>query len=790
MRMLDKKLMRDLWRLKGQGLAIALVMASGVAVLVMAIGTHRSLTEIRNTYYERYRFADVFAQVKRAPRSLVQRISRLPGVVRVEPRIIGSVILDIKGLAKPASGRLVSLPAGTSSDGQPKLNRLYLRTGRLPAPDARNEVVINEAFARAHGFTPGMKIGAIVNGQRRNVKIVGIVLSPEFIYAVGPGEMMPDNRRFGILWMAEKQAEAAFDMHGAFNSVLLSLRRGADEKTVIDRLDRLLDRYGGVGAFGRKNQQSHAFIDAELTQLRGMAIVLPPIFLLVAAFLINITLSRLVALEREQIGLLKALGYTSTNVALHYLKLTMLIAIIGLAIGLPLGGWLGRGMTNIYTEFYHFPFLIFIDPVDTYITGIIISLMAAALGTLRTVWQVARLPPAVAMSPPAPTRYRQGFAERLLLHGLPQTSIMIVRHMIRFPLRVFLTSLGIAGGVALMTGALSIIDSLDFMIDVTYFRTLRYDTSVEFTGLRDRRIISEISRLPGVLHVEPHRTVSVVLRNENFSRRIALTGIRPDDRLRGLLDPDLNPLSLPTTGLAVAEKVAELLHLNTGDLVQVDIKEGRKKQLELPITAIMQGYLGLSVYMDLKQLNALMGDGNAISGVTLAIDTKHEDQLYAKLKTFPSVAGITMLRASQKIFRQTLAENLNIIRNIYVLMAVVITFGVVYNSARINLSERSRELASLRVLGFSKREVSYILLGELALLVLLAIPPGWLLGMALKWAIIQSLDNELYRVPFHLLRDKLFYAAGICILAASVSALVVRKRVDRLDLVEVLKTRE
>ena len=496
-----------------------------------------------------------------------------------------------------------------------------------------------------------MTLGAIVNGRRRTVKIVGIALSPEFIYAVGPGEMMPDDRRFGILWMSQSEAEAAFDMQGAFNSVLLLLRRDARPKLVIEELDRLLDRYGGIGAFARKDQQSHAFLDAELTQLKGMAIVLPPIFLLVAAFLINITLSRLITLERQQIGLLKAIGYRSFTIAAHYLKLVLAIALIGIFVGIPLGSWLGEGMTGIYTKFYHFPFLIYINPPDTIVIGVLVSVLAATLGALRAVWQVVTLPPAVAMSPPTPTRYKRGISERLF-RALPQSSTMIARHLIRFPVRTLSTSLGIAGGIALMTAALSIIDSMDFMIDVTYFQTLRYDTSVEFTGLRDQSILYEMARLPGVLRAEPHRTVAVVLRHQNTSRRLGLTGIAPDNRLRGLLDPALKPLSLPDHGLAVAEKVAQLLHLRRGDMVRVEVMQGRRKVLELPITAILQGYLGLSVYMDLDRLNTLMGDGHVVSGAALSVDKKHEKQLYAKLKTYPAVAGITLLRASQEKFRQ------------------------------------------------------------------------------------------------------------------------------------------
>jgi putative ABC transport system permease protein len=756
--------------------------------MILAVGTHRSLFEIRETYYERYRFAHIFAEVERAPKRLQQQIAEIEGVAAVEPRIIGRVILDIEGLAMPASGRVVSLPEN-QADGQPVLNRLYLRLGRLPAAGSSDEVAINEAFANAHGFKPGMKLGAIINGQRREVTITGIVLSPEFIYAVSPGELMPDDRRFGVLWMPEAEAEAAFDMQGAFNSITLLLRRNARERQVIDRLDQLLDRYGGLGAYDRKDQQSHAFIDAELEQLKAMAVVLPPVFLIVAAFLINMTLQRLITLEREQIGLLKALGYRSRTIAIHYLKLVMVIAAVGLLIGLPLGIWFGRSITGIYTEFYHFPFLLFVNTPDIFILSILVAMAAAIAGALNAVRQVVQLPPAVAMAPPAPTKYGRLLGDGVLKR-LPQTVTMIVRHLIRFPVRTGLSALGIAGGTALLVGSLSVIDSIDFMVDVTYFRTLNYDTSVEFTGIRERSIVQEMENLPGVLRVEPHRSVPVVMRNGHLMKRIAITGIPQDNQLRKLLSPDLQPLTLPDTGLAIAEKVAEILHLRRGDTVRVEVMEGRKRVLDLPVTAIMQGYLGLSVYMDLNGLNALMGDGNAVSGVAMAIDQKYENTLYEDLKRYPAVAGMSMLSASLKQFRETLAENINIIRTIYVLMAVVITFGVVYNSARINLSERGRELASLRVLGFTQAEVSFILLGELAIIVLIAIPPGWLLGLLLKWSIVQSLDNDLFRVPFHIERDKFFLAAGVSIIAATLSALIVRKRIDELDLIEVLKTRE
>src|SRR6266508_2112746 len=335
MRALDIKLLRDLKRMWAQALAIALVIAGGVATLVLAVGSYRSLDDTRTAYYERYQFADVFAAVRRAPKALVDRIAEIPGVAAVDARISRLALLDIPNFREPATGRFLSLP----ESGEPILNRLYLRQGRLPEPTSSNEVAVSESFANAHGFAPGARFFAILNGRKRELVITGIALSPEFIYAIGPGDLMPDDRRFGIVWMPEKALASAYDLEGAFSAVYLKLLRNASETEVIRRLDVLLDRYGGQAAYGRKDQTSHAFLDHELDMLNNMSRTLPPIFLLVSAFLVNLTLSRLVALEREQVGLLKALGYRHSSIVLHYLKFVALIVVIGIVIGSVVGTW-------------------------------------------------------------------------------------------------------------------------------------------------------------------------------------------------------------------------------------------------------------------------------------------------------------------------------------------------------------------------------------------------------------------------------------------------------------------
>lgn len=787
MRMLDRKLFRDLRRMWAQTLAIALVMASGAATFILASGAYRSLDGTRSAYYERYRFGDVFAEVKRAPKSLEQQILAIPGVAAAETRISHLALLDVEGLAEPATGQVISLP----DFAEQRLNRLHLREGRRPDRERVDEVTVNEAFAKAHRFVLGSTVKAILNGRKRELRIVGIALSPEFVYALGPGDLMPDDRRFAVLWMSEKAAAATFDLDGAFNSVSLKLVPGAVEADVVDKLDGLLARYGGTGASGRKDQLSHAFLDAELRQLDALRRVIPPIFLLVSAFLINMTLTRMIALEREQIGLLKAIGYGPFPIAAHYIKLVLLIAVVGISLGSVVGAWLGQGLTRLYADFFHFPFLIFEHDTDVYATAGLVSAGAAVVGALRAVAQVLQLAPAVAMQPPAPTRYRRLLSGRGHFAGtMSQLTIMALRHIARWPVRAGFTSLGIALAIGLLVTALLSFDSVELMIDVAFFRTDRQHATINFTEDKHASALQAVERLPGVLRAEPYRQVSVRLRNGHLSRKLSITGKPADMDLSRVLDADFAPVTLPSTGLVVGERVAEVLALRRGDVVEVEVLEGRRGVRTVPVTEIIKSYFGLMAFMDIDALHELVDDAPRASGVHIAYDALSQNALFAAIKSTPAIGSIGMQRHALARFRETIAQNINYMVTIYVGLAIVIAFGVVYNSARIQLSEHARELASLRVLGFTRAEVSRVLLTELVLLTLIALPLGWAIGYGFGWLLIQSFSSDLYRVPFTIERATYAKASLVVLAAAAASALIVRRRIDRLDLIAVLKTRD
>jgi len=785
---LDLKLLRDLAHLRGQVIAIALVMAAGLAVLVMSLGSVVSLEETRRAYYERAGFAHVFAALERAPDHLAARLEAIAGVRHVETRIVREVVLDVAGFAEPVTGRLISLPAG----GAPRLNRPMLDAGRLPAAGALDEVVLSAAFAAAHGLRPGDAIAANINGKRRRLAVVGTANSPEYVYALPPGGLMPDDLRFGVGWVPEPLLAAAFDMEGAFNDASLTLAPSASERAVIAAVDRLLAPYGGIGAIGRDDQLSNWFLSSEIRQLKTIATVMPSVFLAVAAFLMHMATSRLIALERREIGLLKAFGYRDLAVAWHYTRFALAIAALATALGLAGGWWLGRTISVSYAEVFHFPFLAYrLDPKIA-VGAAAVALAVASLGALAAVRRALRLPPAVAMRPEPPPAFARrggggGVAARL---GLDTLTRMVLRRVVRSPLRAGMTVLGVAAAGALLIGSLHWIDSIDALIVSHFERTERFDLRVTFAGLENDDALEAIRALPGVVRAEPTRALAADLRYGLRAHRGAVDGLVPGSELRAVRDVERGVFRPSSGGLVIGDELARKLAVEVGDRLEVAFLEGRRRTVTLPVAAVVETYIGTPAYLALDRLNTLAGDGDVIDGAVLRVDAAREAELFAALKASAAIAAVSSKTAAMRSFDETLAETIHVIVGFYIAFAGMVAFGVVYTGARITLSERARELASLRVLGFTRGEISYILVGELALVTAAALPAGAALGWLLALGMGEAFANELYRVPF-VIRPRTYGIALVTVLAATaVAAFAVRRRLDRLDLVAVLKTRE
>ncbi|MDV7143555.1 FtsX-like permease family protein [Tropicimonas sp. TH_r6] len=784
---LDRKLLRDLWRIKGQAGAIAAVIALGVMTLVMLSGLVNTLEQTKTAYYERYRLPQVFVPVERAPERVLERLAEIPGVSAVEGRVTGMALVEIDGEILPIRAQAVSLPV----HGRARLGDIYLAEGRMPDPARTEEVLLLKAFADARALKPGDTLSATMNGARRGFRITGLARSPEFLYTTAPGEIVPDDARFAVLWMSRDSLAAAYDMDGAFNEALLGLERDASEPAVIAAADRILDPLGGRGAFGLADQQSNFFLTEEINGARSTAVAVPPIFLGVSAFLLAITMHRIVQAEREQIGLLKAFGYTDGETAIHYLKLMLAIALAGAGAGALLGIASGRAMAGLYTDYYKFPFLVFTLEPRSFVTGFAISVGAATAGGAGVLRAVFRLSPAVAMRPPAPADYSaSGGIGRLARRLLDQPGRMVLRRLHRQPGRMLGAAIGIATGMALSVGMIGLQSGFARTIDLAFTVLDRSDAQVTFTHAMSEKALYELARLPGIESVEPVRNVSVLYRHALETHRGAITGLGDTPRLARAMDAKQRPLPLPEGGIVLSSTLARELDASPGDFITVEIREGRRPVFDIPVTAVADSLLGAPAYMRLDVLNRALKEPGRVSGAYLRLAPGAEDSVFTTVRGMPALAGIALKEDMREAIREVMDEGMGAMRFVMLAIAGIVTFGIVYNAARIAYAERARDLASLRVIGFTRGEAAFVLLGELGLIVLLALPLGAVGGYGMSALIASAFSTEIYTIPL-IFDAQSVASATLAVLASAVfSGWIVKRDLDRIELVSALKTRE
>lgn len=797
MKLLDVKVFRELRELRSQVLTISLVVAGGVGVLIASLTSYASMSGAQSDFYRVYRFGDVFVNLVRAPRDLAAAAAALPGVQTADDRLVHDAIIEIEkdadentGAADagdPAVGRFISLP----DEGRQKLNRVHLRRGRMPEPYHQSEVLVSEGFAEANGLDPGDLVAAILNGRYRRFLIVGTALSPEYIYAFRGSNPLPDDKHFGIFWVSRRVLEGALDMRGAFNSLSLGLHRDTDTEAVIHALDEMLKPYGGLGAYARKDQGSHVFLSDEIEQLETTAFFIPSIFLGVAAFLINVVIGRLVNKQREQIATLKALGLDNRTIAEHYLKIVGAIVAAGALLGFLLGVWMGREMTEMYRDFYRFPSLAIRFHPSHFLIGGMVAFGAAAAGVMQTLYRTIKQPPAEAMRPPAPPLYRASLGERIGLTKLFGTvGRMIIRNVTLKPIGTGLSVLGLAFAVVILVLGFFFNDMFEYMLGVQFGHIQREDALVSFNKPLPARAVTELQNDPGVIYAEGYRILPIRLYSKHRSREQGLLGLPPNARLRRLIDKDFRVVHLPADGLLLNRGTADRLQAQPGDLLRVEVLEGRRQTFVVKLSATVEEYIGGGAYLRDDILAGLLHEQGTVNQAALHVDALRAAEVYHRLKRVPAVAAVNSRQATLQIFQTEMADMILAFAFILTLFAGVIAFGVVYNTAMVSLSERNREIATMRVLGFTRAEVFQILAGELAFQMTLAIPLGCLLGIWFAYLTISTIDSETLTMPVRVSPKTLVYSAGIVVAAGLLSIAALRRKIQRLDLIGVLKMRE
>ena len=784
---LDLKLFRDLGRMKGQIVAVSLVMACGLAMMIMTRSIVLTLESTRDAYYQRYRLADVFASLKRAPLALADRVAEIPGVAAVEARVVVDATLDIVGMTEPASAHLVSLPQGRAQT----LNQIFIRQGRLPLPDERRHAVVSESFAVANKLQIGDSLAAIINGHRDAIIICGIGLSPEFVFEARPGQTLPDNKRYGVFWMNYQAIAVPYNLDGAFNDICVDLSPGAQPGPVLGEMDRLMKDYGAQGAYTRQDHNSAKRLDDELSVVRALSVAYPVVFLSVAAFMVNAVLARLVRLQREQIAQLKALGYSSWQVGWHYLNYALVIVVLGTLAGGIIGRWAGGGLVRIYDLFFRFPALDFRMDYGALGIALVISAAASFLGVVSVVWMAVKLPPAEAMRPEPPADFKPSMLERMgLTRGSGPAFRMALRNIERRPVQALFTVFGLALATGLMVLPGSMADSIDYLLTYQWNDVQRQDVVVFFSEPGSGDALHNLEQLPGVQRAEPVRAVQARIRFGHHYRRLAVTGLPRNADLNRLMDAERRLIVLPEEGIVMSAQLGRSLGAHIGDVVQVEALEGRRDMVQVPIRGFMEDFAGVNAFMDIEALHRLMHEGETVSGAYLTVDQSRWGEFMREVKDTPRVATTLVKHDQLESFRSTTGQSIGILRKLYLVLAIIVAFGVVYNSARIALSERSRDLATLRVIGFSQREVAGVLLGELMLLIAAALPVGLLFGRGLATLIIEKVRTETVRLPLVISLHTYTLSVLVVLAASCASFLVVGRMLWQLDMVGVLKARD
>jgi putative ABC transport system permease protein len=786
MRTLDRKLFRELRRHWVQITSIALVMGCGTMTIMGLRSTLTSIRAARDDYFDAYRFGDVFAHLERAPDAVAQRITRIRGVGAIETRIVRDVRLDVPGLSEPAIGHMVSIPAVRRS----MLNELLIRRGRWIAPGSPREVLVSDRFAEVNHLAPGDSLSAVINGRWERLEIVGVAISPEFVVEYAGSGLFVDNRRYGIVWASSELVENAFDMKGAFNDVVIRVASATAEARVRSDLDALLEPWGGAPSFGRKDQPAARVLEDEFSQLRTNATIFPLFFLFVAAFLLNVVLSRLVASQREEIAALKAFGYTDREIGWHYLGFGIAAVVLGAAVGIPAGAWMGARFSRLYQDYFRFPSIPSVIDWGAVGVGVGVSGGFALLGALSGVRRVMRLTPAEALRPEAPSRFRRLTLEALGLGRFLSPAVrMVLRNVERRPVRTASTAVGVALAVALLASGRFPYDALDRLMEVEFHLAQRYDALAVFTQATPAAAALELRHVDGVLAAEPFRATSIRVKRGTAMRSTTITGIGPG-RLYRLVDADGREFDPPPAGCVITRWLAQYLGVAVGDTNSLDLLEQGGRRVGLVVAGTYDPMVGKGIYMSRAALNRLLREPELASGSYLSIAPRRESDVMSQLKAFPGIAGVVSRQATIRSMNDQMRQSMVFVLALIITSACVIALGVVYNSARIALSERGRELASLRVLGFTTGEVSRMLLGEQGAVVLLALPLGIAFGAAFSFALVLGFKTERFQFPFVVAFRSQLLAVGVVVAAAALAGLIVHRRVGRLDMVAALRTRE
>ncbi|MCR9116646.1 MAG: ABC transporter permease [bacterium] len=790
--MLNRKLRRELSESKGLLLTITLIISVGIICFVTMRSSYLNLLTAQDQYYRRSRMADFWLDVKKAPVTEIARISELPGVNEIHTRIRFNATVDLENVDEPLNGIVISMP----NQREPVLNDLVLIKGDYFTERRENEVILNDAFARAHKLYPGSKIHLLLNDRRQEFFVVGTAMSSEFTYLLAPGALIPDPKRFGLFYIKRTFAEDAFDFRGAANQVvgtLLPTQRKRPQAT-LDAMERTLDSYGVLSATPLEFQASNQFLSQEISSLGSFSTIVPSIFLIVAALILNVLLTRLARQQRTVVGTLKALGYSDLRIFWHFLKFGLTVGVVGGLVGGGIGYLLSTGMTSIYRGYFEFPELSSRFYWGTQGLGMAVSIGCSLAGSLYGAYTMLHLRPAEAMRPATPIQGGAIWIERLpfVWKRLDSGWRMALRNVFRNRWRSATGVFAAAMGSGLLVTGFMMNEATTYLLDFQFYQQVRSDYDLSFRSEVSRESLDELRSLPAVTHVEPLFNVAATFEKGSVKRKLAISGISPGAELTVPQTSDGTPIPIPEKGLVLTQRLADILRAKPGDSIEITPVTGNRRTVSLPVVQIADSYMGLSAYASLPYLCAQVGEEFSATGAQLKVDDDPAavQALYRELKRRPEIQAINARLDMVANLEKAVLEQQTIAIGFLIGFAGIILFGSIVNSSFVSLAERQREVGTFRALGYGVWNIGNIFLRESVIINSIGIILGLPIGYLLTLLTAEAFATDLMRLPVvtapWIWWTTIFIAAAFTMLAHA----VVQRTIVRMDFLEALKVKE
>jgi putative ABC transport system permease protein len=782
MKKLDKRLLRMIKQSKGQFISITVIVAVALCIYIMFSVTSINLQNAVDSYYKITNISDLTAEVVRIPQGALEDLKSIHGITEVQGRVSFDVPLEVSDKDEKVNIRILSLP-----DGGGTVNKLYGLEGTAARSDDENSVILLKQFAEARNIKVGDIITPRINGRLHNLKVCAIASSSEFIYLMeNEQSLMPVPEKFGIVYASEAFSQSIFGYRGYYNEVMIKTDGQSKIDDIIDLVEKKLDKYGVKKITKLEDQLSNDVLVQELDGIKMMSSILPVMFLMVAAIIISIMLSRIVNNDRIAIGILKALGYGNLGILSHYTKYALLIGLSGSLLGITGGMLLAIPMSKVYVYYFNIPLFGVKIQYNYIIYSIILTSLFCIASGLFGARGVLHILPADSMRPEAPKAGKRILIERItvLWRHVPFSWKMIIRNIMRNKRRFAFLVLGLALAYAINIVPLYMGDAMISMFELQYGEYQKMDYTIQFKKPLNERVIVDIKHLADIKQIEPRIEYPFELINGWKKKTVNIIGVPLNTDFHVFMDRNNAMIQLPEKGILITEAIAKELDAERGDIITVKSFIPGKEDVELHVTNIFKQYLGANAYMNIEAMDELFLDKQLITGVSVV----SENDLKEELKDIKNISSVLSIIDMKDVFVDFL-DTINIAIGFYILFGGILSFALIYNATIIGISERMTEFASLRIMGFDKRDVYRMISKENFIIAGIAVIAGIPFGAAMIRGMIEFFSSDMMTLPVMYPVKVFILAAVATMLFVAVAQLATLKKIYKINFIDALKSR-